>query len=103
MAVRDVPGSDGVIEQKPVIGSLTKSDFLKMYSFFGGLLHTGTFKRYKDAKVHTFDFRVLHDFLSKLIALLNNHVYFLEDKKMMIRVIMHNVKDGRVWLNEMHA
>lgn len=103
MAIREETGSDGVVEHHPADGALTKPEFLKMYNLFGNLLHTGTFKRYKDAEKQTFDFKILSDFISKLVALLNNHVYFLEEKKMMIRVIMHNIKDGRVWFNELHA
>lgn len=40
-------------------------------------------------------------FVRALIRLLNDHTYLLHDQKKMVRVIMHNEKDGKVWLNEL--
>jgi hypothetical protein len=92
---------NGMITHVPVEGALTKSELLKMYNFFGGLLHAGTFKRYRNSEIRSYDFQMLEDFVSQLMKLLNNHTYKLYDQNKLIRVIMHNVDDGKVWLNEL--
>lgn len=97
-AVRDEVQADKTIQQHPVDEALTREEFLKMYHLFGSMLHTGTLDRYKSASPKTYDFSMLEEFITKLSKLLSNHTYLLNDNKTMIRVIMHNVKDGRVWL-----
>jgi hypothetical protein len=94
---------DGSISQFPVEGALAQSDLLQMYNLFGRLLHTGTFKKYKQSTTQAYDFSILEDFIAKLVKLLNKHIYYLEEYKQMIHVIMHNVKDGRVWLQALEG
>jgi hypothetical protein len=96
---RDERQEGGVIQQHAVDGAMTKDEFLKAYNLFGGMLHTGNFQRYKTGSVETYDFSIIEQFLEKLTKLLSAHVYFLEQNKAMVRVIMHNVKDGRVYYN----
>jgi hypothetical protein len=98
-AVNDEKQPDGVIQQRAVDGALTRDELLKAYNLFGGMLHTGTFDRYTKASVKSYDFSILEEFLEKLSKLLSNHVYFLDQNKAMVRIIMHNVKDGHVWYN----
>jgi hypothetical protein len=43
----------------------------------------------------------LEEFITKLKRLLNAHTYLLNDERTMIRVIMRNVTDGRVWINRL--
>ena len=100
-AVSEEVQANGVINYGLVRGALTKTELLKMYNFFGGLLHTGTLTNYKNRKARADDFRILAEFVSKLIKLLNIHTYKLHDDATLIRVIMRNEKDGRVWLNEL--
>ena len=95
--------NDGSISQFPVEGALTQSELLQMYNLFGSLVHTGTFKKYKKSTTQAYDFSLLEDFIAKLVKLLNTHIYYLEENKQMIRVIMHNVQDGRVWLNRLEG
>ncbi|HEV2498753.1 MAG TPA: hypothetical protein VGY31_04135 [Terriglobia bacterium] len=97
--VRSEKGEDGTFVQHEVVDALTKSELTKMYNFFGSLLHTGTFELYAKPKVRTYDFSLIEDFVSKLIRLLNDHTYQLHDGKTMVRIIMHNEKDGHVWIN----
>lgn len=92
---------DGKYQQFPVKDALTKDELLSKYSFFGRFLHTGEYVKYKNRKKEIYDFQLIAKFVHKFRNLLNEHIYFLHDKKMMIRVIMYNEKDGRVWLNEL--
>ena len=94
---------DGSISQFPVEGALTQSELLQMYNLFGSLLHTGTFKKYKQSTTQAYDFSILESFITKFVKLLNTHIYYLEQSKQMIRIIMHNVKDGRVWLQPLEG
>lgn len=97
--VRDEKQPDGFYQQYAVDGAMTKDEFLKSYNLFGGMLHTGNFQRYKEASVETYDFSTIEEFLEKFMKLLSAHIYFLEQNKAMVRVIMHHVKDGRVYYN----
>lgn len=97
-AVRDEVLPNRIIQQHLVEGALTKKEFLDSYHLFGSMLHTGTLDRYKNSSPKTYDFSLLENFIDKLSKLLSNHTYLLNDNKTMIRVIMHNIKDGRVWL-----
>jgi hypothetical protein len=99
--IKDELGTNGIWEQTPAKGALTRDELLKMYKFFGGLLHTGSFRGYKNPQKRTYDFDLLANFASKFVKLLNTHVYKLNGDDKMIRVIMWNEKDGRVWLNEL--
>ncbi|MBX3703327.1 MAG: hypothetical protein KF822_06095 [Steroidobacteraceae bacterium] len=101
--VKSVQQPDGSFDQVSISGALTKAELLKMYGLFGRLLHTGSYKSYKKARTETFDFSLLVNFLSKLKRLLNEHTYLLHEEDLMIRVIMHNEKDGRVLLQELRA
>jgi hypothetical protein len=97
--VKSTKESEGKYVHEDVAGALSKAELLKMYNFFGALLHTGTFELYAKPEVRTYDFSIVEDFINKLIRLLNEHTYLLHDGETMVRVIMHNAADGRVWLN----
>ncbi len=101
--VKSIKREDGIWDQVDADGALTKAELTRMYNLFGELLHTGTFKRYKNQTEVRYDFRIITDFLAKLRNLLNDHTYLLHDNQKMIRVIMQDVKDGRVKLNELDA
>jgi len=90
---------EGLIQQHAAQGAMSKQDFMKAYNLFGGMLHTGTFQHYERPSVGRRDFSIIEDFLDKFIKLLNNHVYFLDNNKAMVRIIMNNSKDGRVAYN----
>jgi hypothetical protein len=97
--VHDQKDADGAYSQHEVVGALKKEELLRMYAFFGLQLHTGSFERYTEAKSQTYDFSVLIKFIEKFMALLSQHIYYVHGDQRMIRVIMHNEADGRVWLN----
>lgn len=99
--IKDILCDDGTFEQQPVENALTREEFLSDYSFFASQLHTGNYLRYKKMEIKRFDFGLIESFVSKFIRLLDNHTYYLHDEEIMIRVIMNNAKDGKVWLNEL--
>jgi hypothetical protein len=100
-AIKSAPMPNGSVDQQPVTGSLTKEEFVKMYSFIGKMLHSGTLRSLKTQNSQRYDIKIIDDFMGKLIKLLEDHIYLLYDEKRMIRVIMNNVADGKVWMNEL--
>jgi hypothetical protein len=102
-AVRDHRASDGMIEHVDVQGALTQDELIKSYNQFGGWLHTGTLDSYVHPDQKIYDIALLEEFVKKLGKLLSTHTYLLNDERTMLRVIMHNVKDGRVWINTLVA
>jgi hypothetical protein len=87
----------GTFMHLDVKGALTKNELLKMYKRMGDVLHSGAFKN--AARERVADFEMINSFVSKLVILLNDHTYLLNDGKIMIRVLMQNVADGKVWIN----
>jgi|ERR1700733_305309 len=85
--------------QHPVDGALTKDELIRMYNFFGGLLHTGTFEAFADPNKKQHDFKMIEDFYDKLRKLLNEHIYYLYDGKTQVRVLMQDKVTGRVAWN----
>lgn len=94
MGIKSVSMPNGTIDQQPVAGALTKDELVKMYSFVGRMLHSGTFKSHKIQKSQLHDIAIIDDFVAKLGKLLSDHIYLLYDEKRMIRIIMSNVGDG---------
>jgi hypothetical protein len=92
--VRSEKHPDDKWAQQNVQGALTKPELLKMYHFFGGLLHSGTFETYASRQRQTYDFKLIEEFLDKLLKLLNEHVNYLNDGEVMVRVIMSNADQG---------
>jgi hypothetical protein len=99
--IKDELGPDGIWEQRRVKDALTRTELLNMYSFFGELLHTGSFGGHKSPEKRIHNFGLLEEFVSKFIKLLNTHIYELNGYNKIIRVMMWSEKDGRVWLNEL--
>jgi hypothetical protein len=92
--------ANGTFLHVEVRGGLTKDELVKAYSRMGDLLHSGNFNQLKAAqRQRVADFEMINSFISKLIVLLNDHTYLLDDGETMIRVLMQNVEDGRVWIN----
>lgn len=102
-AVRDQRATDGVIEHVKVADALSQEAFIKQYNQFGNWLHTGTLENYVHPDQKVYDFALLEDFVKRLGQLLSAHTYLLNDERTMIRVVMHNVDDGRVWMNLLTA
>ncbi len=86
--------SDGKIAQNAVTDALTKEQLLKMYHFFGRLLHSGTFDSHVNPKPKTYDFRLIDEFLEKFVKLLDDHTYLLHDGEWMVRICMNDVNSG---------
>jgi hypothetical protein len=99
--IKEETRSDGVIDQLPLEGALTKSEMVKMYHFFGSQLHAGTFDGLQNPTSRNYDFHMLEKFVSNLMKLLSNHTYKWYVQKKLIRVIMNNERDGKVWFNEL--
>jgi hypothetical protein len=100
---KNPPPINGVIYQDKIEGALTKPEMLKMYHLFGTLLHAGNFQRFAKPKSKTYDFKLLNEFVTKLIKLLNEHNYMMYDNLRMIQITMHYPTDGKVWLHEFEA
>lgn len=81
-------------------GALTKQEMTKMYNFFGNQLHAGTFEKYEHPKSHQYDFKIIDDFIEKLMKLLEAHAYQLYDQDRLITVWMRDSKTGRVTWRE---
>jgi len=92
---------DDPFEHHPKTGAISQKELLKSYHFFGGQLHTGTFSRYLLREAQSYDFSIIVAFVDKIVSLLNVHTYTLYGNKKLVRVIMRNQSDGRVWWNEL--
>lgn len=103
--VRDVVNPDGMREiVDHVDGALTKEELLSKYNFFGGMLHAGTFSNMsKPRPPKVYDLAIVQDFVDQMIKLLNAHTYKLYEGRKLVRVIMRNVTDNKVWWNEFEA
>lgn len=102
-SVRSERQPDGKILQVPIRDGLTRDELVSMYNLMGDLLHSGTFKDFKfPEQPRAFSFEMLHEFISKMMQLLNDHIYYLDGRAKMIRVIMNDVaKGGGVSMNEL--
>lgn len=75
-------------------GFLTKDEFIEIYDECSGLMHAeNPFAAPKDLDAINSKFPI---WLDKIIVLLNHHNLQLVDTDLMIWVLMHSIKDGRV-------
>jgi hypothetical protein len=99
----DKRGTDGIIDQIPREGALNREELLKHYHLFGGMLHSGALSDHLAPTEENYNLSMFDEFIAKLGKLLSNHTYLLNDERTMIRVIMNNEVDGRVWMNLLSA
>jgi hypothetical protein len=81
--------------------TITQQELLRLYHFFGEQLHSGTFSRYMNRQSKAYDFALIENFVTDVVTLLNVHIYKLYSYRKLVRVIMQNADDGRVWWNEL--
>jgi hypothetical protein len=81
-------------------GCLTKKEMLKMYHFFGEHLHAGSYEKFVKPQQRRHSFKILNDFTTQMMKLLNTHTYVLFEKERLVRIVMQTLPDGHVAWNE---